>query len=213
MSKARPDARWLMPVKVERLRIVVMTAGREPGDPVVSGLTSAAIVAATGAPGSGSFTVTVRNAGSTVMTNAITTGTAWAAAVRANPRPSRGSSQPSARIRIPTLAANPNARGLPSIDRATPGFQAKNATPPKAAAAGTAREVRGNDANRRTRLGVVVVMLCSAVAAPDRYAHGSSARGSRSEGVRQVLFRRVGEGVERYTSELQSLAYLVCRLL
>src|SRR6266542_1403282 len=143
MSKARPDARWLMPVKVERLRIVVIAAGREPGDPVVSGLTSAAIVAATGAPGRGSFTVMVRKAGSTVMTKAITTGTAWAAAVRANPRPSRGSSQPSARIRIPTLAANPNARGLPSIDRATPGFQAKNATPPKAAAAGTARELRG----------------------------------------------------------------------
>src|SRR6266702_1397669 len=154
-----------MPVNAVSLSVVALRTGRGAGDSLVSDAASAAFVAATGAPGSGSFTVTVRNAGSTVTAKAITTGTAWAVAVRANPRPSRGSSQPSARIRIPTLAAIPNARGLPSIDRATPGFQAKNAAPPTAAAAGIAKELRGIETQRH----VVVAMVCRAVRALDRY--------------------------------------------
>src|SRR5689334_1821289 len=77
--------------------------------------------------GSGSLTVTVRNDGSTAIANATTTGTDWASAVRANPRPIRGSAQPRARVNIPTAAAKPNALGLAIVESATPGFQAKKA--------------------------------------------------------------------------------------
>src|SRR5919198_5211346 len=98
-----------------------------------------AAVALTGL-GNGSFTVTVRSAGSTVTTNASTTGTDWAAAVSRKPRPNRGSSQPNTIVSTPTAAVNANARGLATADTATPGFQAKKIALPSAAMAGTTKE-------------------------------------------------------------------------
>src|SRR5919206_1517073 len=83
--------------------------------------------------GNGSLTVTVCNAGSTVMTKASTTGTDWTPAVSRKPRPNRGSSQPSTIVSTPTVAVNANARGLATADTATPGFQAKKIALPNAA--------------------------------------------------------------------------------
>src|SRR5690348_12546194 len=132
-----------MPLNSDRASVSVVIGRSAAAVPVT------AVASATGTPGNGPWTVTVRNDGSTATTNAIATGTDWANAVRANPRPSRGSAQPRAMVRMPSAAAKPSARGLASVDNATPGFQAKNASPPAMATVGTMKELRGNDARLR----------------------------------------------------------------
>lgn len=107
-------------------------------------------VAGGAANGRGAPRVTSRKAGNTVTPNTSSAGTSWAATVTRAPRPRRGSSQPRPRISAATARLNPSARGLASIERATPGFQAKEAAPPSPAASGTIR-AKGGSGHRHER--------------------------------------------------------------
>src|SRR5690348_10057249 len=136
----------------------------------VTGLGAAAAGAGPSARGKASFTVTVRSTGSTVTTNVRITGTDWAAAVSGKPRPSRGSSQPSAIVSTPMATVNRTARGLAIADTATPGFQAKKIAAPSPATPGTTNELRGIAVSLRANSAFVVCMTRSTEPSQSRYS-------------------------------------------